>query len=160
MLGFMHRIAKVYVSLAAVAGIMLLATVATWVLASTVMDEPALAEYHSERWLFSLPVPADMRVEASEHSGGMETMQFLDASGDLRFQVTAVPYARLDLSQGMAIPLEPSPDQPEHLEIVDVVRDDLFVVLFQANGIRYAITSLPEDEPWLTEILTSWRFTH
>lgn len=50
-------------------------------------------------------------------------------------------------------------DQPDHLEIVDVVRDDTFTVLFQKNGVRYVVVTLADDEAWLTEILTTWQFT-
>jgi hypothetical protein len=37
-------------------------------------------------------------------------------------------------------------DQPEHLQIVDVVRDDLFTVLFQKKNVRYAVVALPKNE--------------
>lgn len=50
-------------------------------------------------------------------------------------------------------------DQPDHLEIVDVVRDDMFTVLFQKRGVRYVVVTLPEHEAWLTDILRSWQFT-
>jgi hypothetical protein len=49
-------------------------------------------------------------------------------------------------------------DQPNNLETVDIVRDDLFTVLFQKNGVRYVVTALPRHEAWLTEILTTWQF--
>jgi len=35
---------------------------------------------------------------------------------------------------------------------VDVVRDDTFTVLFQKNGIRYVVVTLPEHQAWLTDI--------
>jgi hypothetical protein len=41
----------------------------------------------------------------------------------------------------------------------DVMRDDLFTALFQKNGVRYSVITLPEDEAWLTDILSTWRFT-
>ena len=40
-----------------------------------------------------------------------------------------------------------------------MVRDDTFTVLLQKNGIRYVVVTLPEDEAWLTNILTTWQFT-
>jgi hypothetical protein len=49
--------------------------------------------------------------------------------------------------------------QPDHLEIVDVLRDDTFTVLFQKNGICYGVVTLPEYEAWLIEILKTWEFT-
>jgi hypothetical protein len=50
-------------------------------------------------------------------------------------------------------------DQPDHFEIVDVLRDDTFTVLFQKNGICYSVITLSEDEAWLSDLLTTWRFT-
>ena len=38
------------------------------------------------------------------------------------------------------------------------MRDDLFSVLFQKNGIRYAVITLPKDEAWLIDILKTWQF--
>ena len=46
-----------------------------------------------------------------------------------------------------------------HLEIVNVIRDDLFKVVFTKNGTLYVVTTLPEYEAWLTDILTAWQFT-
>ena len=41
---------------------------------------------------------------------------------------------------------------------LDVIRDDMFTVLFQKNGIRYVVSALPDHEAWLTDILTTWQF--
>ena len=59
---------------------------------------------------------------------------------------SAVPEQQLHEPSGTS-------DQPDHLEIVDVIRDDMFTVLFQKNGVRYVVYALPEQEAWLTEIL-------
>jgi hypothetical protein len=32
-------------------------------------------------------------------------------------------------------------------------------VIFTKNGTLYVVTTLTEDEAWLTDILTTWRFT-
>jgi hypothetical protein len=37
-------------------------------------------------------------------------------------------------------------DQPDHLEIVDVLRDDLFTVQFTKNAVRYVVVALPQNE--------------
>lgn len=68
-------------------------------------------------------------------------------------------YSQLDLTLDRIGQPSGTSDQPDHLEIVDVVRDDLFTVLFQKNGIRYAVVTLPEQEAWMTDILTTWQFT-
>jgi hypothetical protein len=45
------------------------------------------------------------------------------------------------------------------LGIINVYRDDTLSFTFHRNGISYAVTALPEDEPWLLPILQSWEFT-
>jgi hypothetical protein len=32
-------------------------------------------------------------------------------------------------------------------------------VIFTKNGTLYVVTTLPDYEAWLTDILTTWRFT-
>ena len=39
------------------------------------------------------------------------------------------------------------------------MRDDLFTVLFEKNGVRYSVITLSEDEAWLIDILTTCQFT-
>ena len=86
-------------------------------------------------------------------------MQFVDARGRFKFQVTALPYWQLDLTLNRAGKPSGASDQPAHLEVVDVVRDDMFTTLFVKNGVRYRVTTFPEREAWLIEILKTWEFT-
>jgi hypothetical protein len=79
--------------------------------------------------------------------------------GSTHSKFSAWPYTQFDLTLGREGAASAVGDQLGHLEIVDVVRDDLFTVLFEKNGIRYSVVGLPEDEAWLTDILTTWRFT-
>jgi hypothetical protein len=116
------------------------------------------AEYQNDRWHFSLAVPSDMTVNAYDQAGG-QTMQFLDADGNFQFEITAWPYSQLDLTSGREGTPSETWDQPNHLEIVDVFRDDLFTVVFVKNGLRYAIVTLPEYEAALIDILKTWSFT-
>jgi hypothetical protein len=69
-----------------------------------------------------------------------------------------MPYSKLDVVLDRTGDPSNASDQPDHLEIVDVVRDDTFSVLFHKNGIRYAVDTMPELEPWLTDILRTWQF--
>jgi hypothetical protein len=117
------------------------------------------AEYTNDHWHYSLAVPAGMTVSKYEPEGGGQTVQFMDATGDKELIISAWPYTQLDLTLGREGAASANSDQPDHLEIVDVVRDDLFTVLFHKNGIRYSVVTLPEYEAWLTDILTTWRFT-
>lgn len=116
------------------------------------------AVYQNGRWHFSIAVPAGMTVGVHDQAGGGQTMQFLNANEDYEFQISAGPYSQLDLTLAREETPSTTWDQPDHLEIVDVVRDDLFSVLFQKNGIRYAVVTLAEHEGRLINILTTWQF--
>jgi hypothetical protein len=126
-------------------------------------DEPATspeyAEYRNDRWHYSLAVPADMIASEHEREGGGHTTQFLPPTGDKELIISAWPFTQLDVTLGREGTPSATSDQSDRLEIVDVVPDDLFTVLFQKNGIRYSAVTLPEDEAWLTDLLTTWRFT-
>ena len=122
--------------------------------------ETKYAAYHNDRWHFSLAVPAGMTGGVHDQAGGGQTIQFLDAEGAFQFQVSTLPYSQLDLTLNRTGAPSGTNDQPDHLEIVDILRDDTFTVLFQKNGIRYAVVTLPDQEAWLTDILTTWHFTN
>jgi hypothetical protein len=116
------------------------------------------AEYRNYAWHYSLAVPTDMIVSEHQREGGGHTTQFMDVAGDKELLISAWPHTQLDLTLGEEGSPNPASDQPDHLEIVDVVRNDTFMVFFQKNGIRYSVVTLPEDETWLTDLLTTWRF--
>lgn len=116
------------------------------------------AEYRNERWIFSLAVPADMKVSKHEREGGGHSVRFTGATGDKELIISAWPYTQLDLTLGREVAPSNTADQPDHIEIV-VLRDDLFKVLFTKNGTLYVVTTLPEYEAWLTDILATWQFT-
>lgn len=125
-------------------------------------DEPdaatEYAKYENTRWHFSLAVPTDMTVSKFDREGGGQTVQFIDATGDKEFMISAWPYTELDVTLGSIAEPRGISDQPDHLEIVEVLRDDTFRVLFAKNGVLYSVVTLPEHEAWLTDILTSWEF--
>ena len=73
--------------------------------------------------------------------------------------ISAWPYSQLDVTLGREGEPSNAADQPDHLEIVNVLRDDVFKVLFTKNGTLYVVTTLPEYESWLTEILQTLQFT-
>lgn len=116
------------------------------------------AEYRNDRWHFSLLVPADMTAVVHDQLGDGQTIMFADAPGDKEFQISAWPYTHLDLTLDREGEASATHDQPDHLEIVDVMRDDTFKVLFVKNGVRYVVITLPEQEPWLREIFKTWQF--
>ena len=117
------------------------------------------AAYHNEQWHFSLVVPEGMVAAVYDHPGGEQTIQFLDADGEYQFQISALPYAQLDLTLDRVGAPSGASDQPDHLEIVDVMRDDVFTVYFTKNGVQYVVVTMPELESWLIDILKTWEFT-
>jgi hypothetical protein len=140
------------------APIAILALGVVWTFSASASTPQEYAEYTNDRWHYALAVPADMTVSEYKYEGDGQTAQFIDGDGNYEFQVSAWRYSQLDLTLGSEGAPALTADQPDHLEIVDVVRDDTFTVLFQKNGIRYVVVALPEHEAWLTDILTTWRF--
>ena len=117
-------------------------------------------EYRNDHWHFSLAIPADMKVtEFKPDRHGQQIIEVTDATRDKEILITARPYTQLDVTLGRLGDPSSTSDQPDHLEIVDVMRDDTFIVAFRKNGVRYAVRTLQEDEAWLIDILTGWQFT-
>jgi hypothetical protein len=116
------------------------------------------AEYQNEQWHFSLVVPADMTVSEYEQAGDGQSIQFTDATGEEFFTISAQPYSQLDLTLGHEATASGTSDQSDHLETVDVFRDDLFMVMFAKNGVRYVVGTMPQFEPLLIEVLKTWQF--
>jgi hypothetical protein len=136
------------------------ATAAFAVQASVELDTSIeYAEYRNDRWQYSLAVPADMTVSEHEREGGGHSVQITDVTGEKELIISAWPYTQLDLTLGREGTPSDASDQPDHLEIVNVLRDDVFKVLFTKNGTLYVVTTLPEYEAWLTDILKTWEFT-
>lgn len=130
-----------------------------WTVSASAAAPEQYASYLNERWHYSLAVPTDMKVSEYEREGGGETVQFTDAAGNKELMISAWPYTQLDVTLGRLGEPSTMADQPDHLEIVNVLRDDVFKVLFTKNGTLYVVTTLPEYEAWLTDILTTWQFT-
>ena len=120
-------------------------------------DPPRYAEYRNDTYHYALLVPDDMVVGEYE-ARGIQTVTFVDAGGDKQLQISAMPYTELDVTLGRLQEARATSDQADHLEIVSVFRDDLFSVAFRKNGISYLVVTMPELEPWLTDILRTWQF--
>ena len=112
------------------------------------------AEYRNDRW----PRAADTANEY-EREGGGHSVQFADATGNKELIISAWPYTQVDVTLGRIGDASNATDQPDHLEIVNVLRDGVFKVVFTKNGTLYVVTTLLEDEAWLTDILQTWQFT-
>ena len=148
---------KAFVPLVALLGIATLFAVAIDAFASYAACEK-YAIYENTRFGFSLLVPADMHAQESEADGGQEIL-FSDPSNNKEFTVTATPYSQLDVTLGREGDPSGTADQPDHLEIVNIRRDDVVRVWFTKNGVLYTIVTLPDLEPWLTSnILKTWQF--
>jgi hypothetical protein len=119
----------------------------------------AYAKYHSDRWHFTIPVPADMKFDEHDGPGDSQTIQFTDATADKTFEVSAEPYTQMDVALGEEGAPNASSDQSTTLGIINVYHADTLAFAFHRNGVAYTVTTLPENESWLLPILQSWEFT-
>ena len=148
----------------AFAAICIPALLLTVVYAARASAEPALstdyAEYRSDRWHYSLAVPADMTFVEYDGPVHSQIIQFSDQSAAKLFQITALPYMQMDVALGTEGSPVGTSDQSTALGVINVYRDDTVAYSFHRNGIAYTVTALPESERWLLPILQSWEFTN
>jgi hypothetical protein len=131
--------------------LLIVGTLSVVAYATRASAEPATsteyAEYRNDRWHYSLAMPADMKVSEHEREGGGHTVQFMDAAGDKELIISAWPYTQLDLTLGRIGEPSNSADQPDHFEIVDVMRDDLFTVCSRRTVSGTASSRFPSTKP-------------
>ena len=148
-------------TLTPVLGVLIIIAIGAAAYAAQASAEPSsteYAEYRNSQFKFSLLVPGDMHASESDADGGQE-IRFSDPSNNKEFIVTATPYSQLDVTLGREGDPSNISDQPDHLEIVNIRRDDLFRVWFTKNGVLYTIVTMPDLETWLTrDILPTWQF--
>ena len=128
-----------------------------WTVSAAAAPHPQLTVYRSDQWHFAIAVPADMKVDESEHRQAEQIIQFNDGNGRW-FSVVAAPYTQLDVGTGKEGAPDTNTDQSTTLGVVNVYRDNLYSVSFHRNGIAYSVTT-ESDESWLLPILQSWEFT-
>jgi hypothetical protein len=129
-----------------------------WTVSASVASPQEYALYTNDRWHFSLVVPAGMRVDTQDDADNGQTLQFLDATGNLQFQIGTVPYTQLDLAIGEEGVASNAIDQSTELGVVNIFRGDLFKVWFVREGVIYEVIAMNDDEGWLVEILKTWQF--
>src|ERR1700681_122166 len=64
--------------------------------AMTVSAPQHYQEYRNDRWHFSVFIPDSWKVAAADVPGG-QTLTFLDPAGKDQFEISAWPYADLDI---------------------------------------------------------------
>ena len=63
-----------------------------WTVFASATPAQQLANYHNDRWHFSINVPSNMTVDDVENVGAEEQIiQFSDASADHVFEISAAP---------------------------------------------------------------------
>ena len=129
-----------------------------WTVSASSVPPQQYASYHNDRWHFSLAAPADVKVETFDYADGGQQFSFGNASGTELFTVTAVPYSQLDITLGREGEPSAASDQPDHLEIVNFTRTDLFKVWFNKGGVLYIVGATADQEVWLRDILKTWQF--
>ena len=130
-----------------------------WTVSANSTADEQYAKYQNDRWRFSLPVPADMSGLETDQLGGVQHISFTDPTNDKQFTITATPYSQYDLTLDQEGAPDGVTDQPSHLEIINVVREDVTRVWFTKDGVLYTVLTLPRLEAWLFDLLKSWRFT-
>jgi hypothetical protein len=117
------------------------------------------SEYRNDQWHFSVFVPSNITAEATDQPGG-QTIQFIDASGNELFQVSAWPYQDLVVHADGMHPQAPSQDadQPDELDTVHVYEGDLLTLTFIKNGVLYNVQATAQDATSTLDILKSWQF--
>src|SRR6266853_1984518 len=124
-----------------------------WTVFASATPAQELANYHNDRWHFSINVPSNMTVD--DVGAEEQIIQFSDGTADHLFEISAAPYSQMDVALGEEGTPNNSDDQPTTLGIVNVYHDDTFNAGFHRKGIAYSVTAVSGAEPWLVPILQS-----
>lgn len=74
-------------------------------------------------------------------------MLFLGPKGEYKFRISTWPYTQLDLTLGREATPSTNADQPDHLEIVDVVRDDILTICSRRTACATWLLRFPNTKP-------------
>jgi hypothetical protein len=126
--------------------------------------------YQNVRYHFSLIYPQELIVQEYAEPGDALTVTFTDAENTEAFEVYATPYNDKQITKTRFKRDEPSgvQDQPTDV-MVDGVRATMFFgkntimgdtreVWFIRSGILYEVTTYKELDPWLANIMNTWKF--
>lgn len=132
--------------------------------------ELAAGRYYNERYGFSLALPEGALVREQKEGGTGVTVRIENAAEERGFQVFVVPYDEPTITDERFNEDIPShmraQEEPIQLDGVAALAfvshdnrlGDLREVWAIRDGYLYEITSLADDELWLSGILLTWKF--
>ena len=127
-------------------------------------------EYRNGRYIFSLFYPEGIAVEEFDEGKGAKTFVFENKEDGLGFQIFVVPYGEEKISDSRFLLDVPSGirENPSSFYIDGVVATsfysknialgDTWEVWFVYKGFLYEVTTIREQEFWLSEIMKTWLF--
>jgi hypothetical protein len=127
------------------------------------------AEYHNLTLHFSLFYPAGMGTTEYYEDSGAYTVLFMGAQ-EKSFQVFARPYDKSQITQEQFLFDEPSGVRDGSTDVsIDGVSAEKFYstnsamgdtveVWFIHGGFLFEVTTYKEDDAWLSQIMSTWKF--
>jgi hypothetical protein len=127
-------------------------------------------EYLNTDYKFSLFYPQEMSFQQRDEGKGAKSVAFMDAEGTKGFQIFIVPYSDTTITTERFKMDEPSGVLQEPVNtLVDGVKATAFYgrndvmgdtheVWFIRGGFLYEVATYKELEPWLSEIMQTWKF--
>jgi hypothetical protein len=127
-------------------------------------------EYLNTDYKFSVFYPQDLQFDQRDEGKGAKSIIFEDANGEKGFQIFVVPYSDTTITTERFKDDEPSGvlQDPVNM-LVDGVKATAFYghvpdfgdtreVWFIRDGFLYEVATYKELEPWLSEIMSTWKF--
>lgn len=126
-------------------------------------------EYRNEQYRFSLAAPAGLTVKEFPKDGAL-TVTFEDVESATGFQIFVLPYAEEKITTERFVSDVPSGvlegeekrfvDSAEAVQFwsKDAALGETREVWFIKDGYLYEVTTFKHLDPWLQDILSTWRF--
>lgn len=127
-------------------------------------------EYLNTDYKFSVFYPQDLQFNQRDEGKGAKSMVFEDANGEKGFQIFVVPYSDTTITTERFKQDEPSGVLREPVNFtVDGVKATAFYghipdlgdtreIWFIRGGFLYEVATYKELEPWLADIMATWKF--
>lgn len=148
---------------------------ATWNTSSTgnppvrVIPE-GYVEYVNEEYRFSFYHPPELQIEEFDEGEGAVTIRFQDPSTKAGFQVFITSYAEQEITPERFALDVPSGVIKEPTDVlIDGYRGTMFLsqhtllgetreVWFMRGGNLFEVTTYKQLDPWLAQIMSTWKF--
>jgi hypothetical protein len=127
-------------------------------------------EYRSERYWFSLLYPEDFEVSFFDEGAGAGTITIQNVAKQKGFQIFVVPYSGNKIPEERFREDEPSGvrENDTHVTIDGAGAESFYSknarlgdtaeIWFISHGLLYEVTTLKPLAPWLSSIMSTWKF--